>query len=162
MRLYLVQHGEAVPEEMDPARPLSEVGRAEVAAVGRFLAAGGLRVAQVRHSGKLRAEQTAVLLAEALSPGRAPTAHPGLNPKDPTDAIARAVARWDQDAMLVGHLPFMAKLVCRLVTARDDASVVAFQPGAIVCLERSDQGRWTILWMIAPELVVGSGSASIP
>ena len=162
MRLYLVQHGHALPEEVDPARPLSEVGRAEVAAVGRFLAAGGLHMDRVVHSGKLRAEQSAVLLADALAPGRAPAAQPGLNPKDPTDAIARAVAGWNGDVMVVGHLPFMAKLVSRLVTGRDDAGVVAFQPGAIVCLERSDQGRWTILWMIAPELVVGSGSASIP
>jgi len=27
MRLYLVQHGDAVSEEIDPERPLSELGR---------------------------------------------------------------------------------------------------------------------------------------
>ncbi len=30
MLVYLVRHGEAVPAEVDPARPLSEKGRAEV------------------------------------------------------------------------------------------------------------------------------------
>ena len=155
MRLYLAQHGAAVPEDVDPARPLSEIGRSDVAAVARFLAASGLHVGQVLHSGKLRAEQTAALLAEALAPGRTPAARPGLNPKDPTDGIARAVAAWDEDAMLVGHLPFMARLASRLVAGRDDAGVVAFQPGTVVCLERGDRQHWSIAWMIRPELVVG-------
>ena len=156
MRLYLVQHGEAVPEEVDPARPLSETGRSDVAKAARFLAGGGVRVSQVLHSGKLRAEQTAALLAAALAPGRRPVARPGLNPKDPTDDIARAVAVWDQDSMLVGHLPFMARLAGRLVAGRDDAGVVAFQPGTILCLERGEQQRWTIAWMVRPDVLPNS------
>lgn len=72
---------------------------------------------------------------------------------DPTDSVARDAAAWDQDAMLVGHLPFMAKLASRLIAGREDAGVVAFQPGTIVCLERSEQQRWAIAWMIRPELV---------
>jgi phosphohistidine phosphatase len=160
MRLYLVQHGDAVPEEVDPARPLSETGRSDVAKVARFLAAGGVRVNQVLHSGKRRAEQTAEILGAAL--GGTPEARPGLNPKDATGSVAREAAAWDQDVMLVGHLPFMAKLVSRLVTGRDDAGVVAFQPGTIVCLERGDQQHWTVAWMIRPELVVDSQRAGAP
>jgi hypothetical protein len=37
---YLVQHGGTVSEEVRRARPLSEVGHSEAAAVARFLAAG--------------------------------------------------------------------------------------------------------------------------
>src|SRR5688572_29245639 len=37
MRLYLVQHGEAVPEQVDPQRPLSEAGRRDVQAMARLL-----------------------------------------------------------------------------------------------------------------------------
>jgi phosphohistidine phosphatase len=51
MRLYLVQHGDAVPERLDPERPLSAAGRREVEAVARLLASAGARVAQVVHSG---------------------------------------------------------------------------------------------------------------
>ena len=35
MKLYLMQHGEAQPEEQDPARPLTDRGRAEVEPVVR-------------------------------------------------------------------------------------------------------------------------------
>ena len=65
MRLYLVQHGDAVPERLDPERPLSAAGRREVEAVARLLAGAGARVAHVVHSGKLRAQQTAELLVSA-------------------------------------------------------------------------------------------------
>jgi phosphohistidine phosphatase len=158
MRLYLVQHGEAMAEEVDPARPLSDTGRSDVATVARFLAASGVRIDQVLHSGRLRAEQTAEILGAAL--GSAPEARAGFNPRDPTGSVAREAAAWNQDVMLVGHLPFMAKLASRLVAGREDAGVVAFQPGSVLCLERGDQQRWTIAWMIRPELLAGSRGAS--
>ena len=41
MDVYLVQHGEAVSEEQDPQRPLSEAGSAAVARVASVLAALG-------------------------------------------------------------------------------------------------------------------------
>jgi len=153
VRLYLVQHGEAVPEEVDPARPLSERGREEVRQVGAFLARTGIGVEGVLHSGKRRAEQTAMILAAALAPTVSPAARPGLNPNDPTDSLAREAAAWDHDVMLVGHLPFMARLASRLVAGREDAGVVAFQPGSVLGLERSDRQRWTIAWMLRPELL---------
>ena len=63
MRLYLVQHGEALPKQVDPERPLSERGRSDVARVADFLKGAGIRVTRVAHSGKTRARQTAELLA---------------------------------------------------------------------------------------------------
>jgi phosphohistidine phosphatase len=116
-------------------------------------------VERVVHSGKRRAEQTADTLAAALAPGRLPAARAGLDPNDPTHGVAREAAAWDDDVMLVGHLPFMAGLASRLVVGREDAGVVAFQPGSVLCLERMDQ-RWTIAWMTRPELVAATGRAS--
>ena len=72
MRLYLVQHGDAVPERLDPDRPLSPAGRRGVEAVARLLVSASARVAHVIHSGKLRAQQTTELLATALAPGTVP------------------------------------------------------------------------------------------
>jgi phosphohistidine phosphatase len=153
MRLYLVQHGEAVPEEIDPARPLNDGGRADVRRMAAFLAQGGVRPDRIWHSGKRRAEQTAEILAQALALASPPEARAGLSPKDPTEGIARALGARNQAVMLVGHLPFMARLASRLVVGRDDAGVVAFQPGSVLCLEHGDQQRWTIAWMLPPELI---------
>ena len=57
MKLYLTQHGLAVAKDVDPERPLSEQGRRDVRRLVDFLADAGVRVKQVLHSGKTRAEQ---------------------------------------------------------------------------------------------------------
>ena len=68
MRLYLTQHGLAVPKDVDPDRPLSEQGRQDVRRLADFLGHAGVRVEQFLHSSKTRAEQTAAILAEPLLP----------------------------------------------------------------------------------------------
>ena len=55
MQAYLMQHSEAKAEAEDPARPLTDRGRAEVQRVARRAALLGLPVAEIRHLGKLRA-----------------------------------------------------------------------------------------------------------
>jgi phosphohistidine phosphatase len=154
MRLYLVQHGDAVSEQSDPERPLSAAGRREVEAVARLLAGAGVHVARVVHSGKLRAQQTAELLAAVLAPGMVPETMTGLNPNDPIEPVARTIAEWTSDVMLVGHLPFMGKLVARLVAGDERKPVAAFVPGTVVCLESGETSRWAVRWMVRPEIAL--------
>jgi phosphohistidine phosphatase len=56
--------------------------------------------------------------------------------------------------MFVGHLPFMARLASLLVTGASADSVVGFQMGGIVCLERDPTSRaWMVRWIVTPDLV---------
>ena len=64
MDLYLVQHGEAKSEAEDPERPLTLQDIEAVRRMASWASQVGVRVDQIRHSGKRRAEQTAALLAE--------------------------------------------------------------------------------------------------
>jgi phosphohistidine phosphatase len=153
MRLYLVQHGDALPKELDPERPLSAAGRGDVQRIASFLSQAGIRVSRIMHSGKKRAEQTAGLLAASVGTSGRLERATGIDPLDPTDAFARTVNEWTEDTMVVGHLPFMGKLVSRLIAGDEAVPTVAFQPGTVACLEREDEGRWTIAWMIRPELL---------
>ncbi len=153
MKLYLVQHGEALPKEVDPERPLSDRGRQDAERLAGFLAGRGVRASRVWHSGKTRARQTAELLAAAVAPGAEAEARAGLAPNDPAEAFVETLAAWREDAMVVGHLPFMARLVTRLVTRSDDGRTVAYLPGSLVCLERDEEGSWAIAWMLRPELM---------
>ena len=153
MKLYLVQHGEAVPKEVDSERPLSNRGRQDAERLARFLAARGVRVSRVWQSGKTRARQTAELLAATVAPGVKVEARAGLAPNDPTEAFAETLADWREGTMVVGHLPFMTRLVTRLVTKSDDGTIVAYVPGSLVCLERDEDRAWAIAWMLRPELM---------
>ncbi len=153
MKLYLVQHGEALPKELDSERPLSDQGRQDAERLARFLAGRGVRVSRVWHSGKTRARQTAELLVPTVAPGVKAEARAGLAPNDSTAAFADPLASWREDAMVVGHLPFMARLVTRLVTKSDGGRIVVYLPGSLVCLERDEDGAWAIAWMLRPELM---------
>lgn len=154
-RLYLVQHGEAVGKDIDPERPLSERGHEEVRRVSSFLRRAGVCVERVLHSGKRRAEQTAEVLAEAvLASGSAEMRH-GMLPKDSADVVAGEIAGWSGDIMLVGHMPFMARLASVLLTGDAVTLTVSFRPGSVVCLEEGDDEAWDIAWMIRPELIAG-------
>ena len=152
MRLYLVQHGEAAPKQTDPERPLTARGRADVAALAEFLRARGVGAARVLHSGKLRAAQTAEILAGAIAPGVTPEAQSGLDPKDPVGPFVERVAGWREDSLVVGHLPFMARCVALLVAGSEDAALVSYRPGSVVALERQDDGAWQIVSMFRPDL----------
>ncbi len=121
--------------------------------LARFLADRGVRVSRVWHSGKTRARQTAERLAAAAAPGVKAEARAGLAPNDPTEAFAETQAAWREDAMVVGHLPFMARLVTRLVAKSDDGTIVAYLPGSLVCLERDEDSAWAIVCMLRPELM---------
>lgn len=157
MKLYLVQHGEALAAEVDPERPLSPVGRADVDALARFLAERGVAAARVVHSGKTRARETAERLAAAVAPEAAVERRDGLAPNDGVEGPARELAAGAEDTVLVGHQPFLGRLVARLVVGREDAGVVAFEPGGLVCLERQEGGEWAVAWMLCPALVSGRG-----
>ena len=151
MRVYLVQHGAAESKAVDPTRPLTKGGREDVERAAAFAARLGVEVHQIRHSGKTRAEGTAVILGEALSPPAGVVAVPGLAPRDDVRPVARMLGNESQPLMLVGHLPFMARLAAHLVTGDTERSVLRFHQGGIVCLER-EEDRWLVAWALTPEL----------
>jgi phosphohistidine phosphatase len=159
MRLYLVQHGEALPKQVDPERPLSEQGHADVARTADFLKRAGIRVTRVAHSGKTRAKQTAELLAAAVAPDCEAESRSGIDPMDPTVPVAEEAASWSEDTMLVGHLPFMGGLASELLSQGHPSEAVAFRPGSVICLEREAEGIWRLAWMIRPELLTNLAEA---
>jgi phosphohistidine phosphatase len=159
MRLYLVQHGEALPKDVDPARPLSEHGRQDVEHLATLLRARDIRVTCVVHSGKTRAAQTAEILAAAVSPGREVQLLQGLGPLDPAEPLVRQIAGWGQDKLLVAHMPLLGSLVTRLATGQDRGVIVAFSPGTLVCLEMTETGHWVVLWVLPPEVLLVRGGS---
>jgi phosphohistidine phosphatase len=153
MKLYLVQHGESLPKDVDPDRPLSEQGRHDVEKLAAFLAGGKVRVSHLYHSGKTRAQQTAELLSRAVNREGQGECRLGLAPNDPAEPLAAEVAEWSADALIVSHLPFVAKLTSRLVAGREDSNVAVFVPGTALCLERGEDGGWAGSWLVRPELL---------
>lgn len=151
MQLYLVQHGDALAKNVDPERPLSVKGRRDVARLAEELARPRLLVKRIFHSGKLRAQETAEMLSVAFSECQSPERHPGLGPNDPVTTFVHEIENLRNDVVVVGHLPFISKLVGALVAGDEDARIVAFEPGSMVCVERHNERTWRIVWMLQPD-----------
>ena len=150
--LYLVQHGEAVTKDVDPDRPLSNDGKDAVTRMTRFLSNAGINIDRVLHSGKTRAKQTAEILAKSIAESGLTEAISGINPNDPVEEFVNYIERLNTPTMVVGHLPFMAKLVSRLLINSDELALVDYQPGSVVCLSNDENSKWIINWMVRPEL----------
>lgn len=154
MKLYLVQHAESKRKEEDPSRPLSERGRGDIQKVAKYAAEYlSIQVNQIVHSGKLRAKQTAEVLAEHLHPANGVIAAEGLEPLADPKVWKNRLAETTEDIMIVGHLPHLGKLAGHLLTGDESKDVLTFRMGGITRLEREESGRWTIQWLITPETI---------
>ncbi len=153
MHCYLVRHGEAKSEREDPSRPLSDHGREEVTRVARHVGAMGLQIAEIRHSGKLRARQTAEILAEHLSPTRGLHEVEGLSPMDDPGEAQAEIEQSREPLMIVGHLPHLSRLASALLRGDPESEIIQFKAGAIACLAWVD-GGFRLEWVLTPDLAM--------
>ena len=150
MALFLVQHGKSLAKDKDLEQSLSEQGISDVNHIANNAKEHGISVSGIQHSGKKRAQQTAEILAAALSPANGVQKISGINPLDDVSAFAEKI-KSTENLMLVGHLPFMAKLTSYLITGAIDKPVLKFQNAGIVCLDE-DNGAWFIKWTLMPNI----------
>jgi len=150
-----MQHGLACSKDEDKLRALSEQGQQDVKRIADSLRAAGVRVERAWHSGKLRAEQTADYVAKRiLTAGKAEQVS-GIAPNDPVEEFCIDADVWQEDTLVVGHLPFMSRMVSLLISGDASHAMVEFRPGSVVCIERVTANRWVLQWMLRPGLVTG-------
>ncbi|MCP3943639.1 MAG: phosphohistidine phosphatase SixA [Desulfobacteraceae bacterium] len=155
MALFLVQHGISAPRSADPQKGLSELGVEETKRIALVAKGYGIPVANVLHSGKKRAEQTAQIYHRALGVKTPMEEIAGINPLDDVRGFATRIdskTNW----MVVGHMPFMEKLVSYLTAGSEESGVYLFQNSGIVCLDARDgEGQepdWFIKWTLNPNI----------
>ena len=150
-----MQHGQAAPADVDPQRPLTGDGRRAVERVAAHAAACGVHVDRIVHSGKLRAEQTAGILAEALGCLTVDQVD-GLSPNAAVQKAADALVDPTREGSLaiVGHLPFLDRFAALLVAGDCTAQVVAFRNAGLVKLAPAEWG-FAVAWAITPEVARG-------
>jgi phosphohistidine phosphatase len=147
--VYLVRHGDAVAASENPKRPLSEAGRKAVEQIAGLARERQVAVSAIYHSGILRAQETAEILAQQLMPPAGVKAIGGLLPEDDPVAGKAELEAAADPVMLVGHLPYMGRLAALLVRGDMESPVIDFQPAAIVCCSRVAT-QWKIEWHLAP------------
>ncbi len=148
MSMYFVQHGIALAKEVDPDRPLSPEGRREIEYISAYLKKMGVTTSRICHSGKTRAMETAQIFSDQIGDGEVYKLS-GMNPKDSVKVFATHLE--SNDTMYVGHLPHMEKLISYLTTGNEDAGVVKFANGGVICIG-SDGENFYIEWYLKPAI----------
>ncbi len=150
MALYLVQHGKSLPKAEDPEKGLSAEGKMETERIAEVTAGYQVPVSSILHSGKKRARETAEIFSMRLSPASGSEPCDGMNPLDDVRAFAGRL-RLADDIMLVGHLPFLERLIGLLVCGNPDQTVFKLQNSGIVCLDRvAEVNHPVIRWALMP------------
>jgi phosphohistidine phosphatase len=155
MFLYLIQHGEARREEEDPSRPLSDKGVQDTEKAAVYLSRLGIVIKDILHSGKLRAKQTAEIIARSLTPVgfRNLAETDRLAPLDDPGIWEDRLRYMADDIMLVGHLPHLGRLSSLLLCGDREKTVISFKMGCVVCIERDGKGIWSVRWMVTPDIL---------
>jgi len=155
LEIYLLRHAHAGnPDEWtgdDAERPLSQKGRRQAERLGRFLARTGFRADVIVSSPKVRAMQTAELVAAAIG-ARTETDHRLAAPLD-IGLLANVVTdAGGTKIVLVGHDPDFSDLTAELV----GAEYMPLKKGTLVRLDARpplQPASALLRWMIPPDLI---------
>jgi len=150
MKLYLVRHGEAVSDQVDPLRPLTDKGKSDTQKIAELLKNSSIQVDVIFHSIKKRAEQTAEILKNTLNPKCQITPKNYLAPNDSIDKIYQEISQYN-NLMIVGHLPFLFKLLSKLIEATESPGILIFTESSVAVLKQDTHRNWQIVSFITPD-----------
>lgn len=154
MEIYLVQHAKSKSKEDDPERPLTDEGFQDIEKMANFAKKGsGIVLRKILHSGKLRARQTAEVLATSLSPEEGVEEVDNLDPLADPGIWAERISKSDGGIMLVGHLPHLASLAAVLLCEDKGQAPINFHNAGIIKLIRDPATNWYIDWIVVPSII---------
>lgn len=153
--IYLMRHGYAEKDNPggDEARELTERGHELVQVAARVLARLETVPTRILCSPRVRAQQTAQHVGEALN--ITPEVRESVNFNFEVDVVREAIIEFPDDAlMFVGHEPTMSEVLGSL-----SGAAVVMKPGTTACLELKRKARHGALaWLLPPQLAVALGT----
>ena len=165
MKFYIVRHGIALNVgeagiRRDHDRTLSPEGKEKTSQAAAGMAALGCRPDRVATSPLPRAEETAQIMAEVLCP-KAPVDRcdflaPGAATQEVLDWLAREKP---SDAMVVGHMPDVARMASELLTGGQGLELV-FKKAAVCCVSFDGEpalGEACLEWLLQPRVLRALG-----
>lgn len=147
MRVYLVRHATAEDPGAGPdsGRRLTDQGRQEAREVGDFLRARHAAPSVILTSPRMRARETAELVAAALDP------RPPVEVRDPLSCGATSKVYWSQimlqpspEFVLIAHNPELSAFASELV-----GHPISFRPSTLCALDL-EEGKGRLAWIRHP------------
>jgi phosphohistidine phosphatase len=152
MKLYCMRHCDALSSDIDPECSLTDQGIQDAHKVADYLQHQHIHIPHVMHSGVKRAVQTADIIAEVCGAEKVVESPQLLADLADVGPMVDMLESCGQSTLLVGHMPFMSKLVAALVMdISDNAQLITFPPGTMACVKRFEGNLWMIDWVLKPE-----------
>ncbi len=149
MDLYLMRHGEAYSNEERFERPLNQRGRDEVTHIATFLKEKEINIQKIYHSDKVRSIETAEIIANTLGLTNKLSMLTSLDPEDDVYRLIGDIHEFNQNTLLVGHLPNLALVSCFLLTGNISKPSISFSTATVAHLVQNDN-IWTLQWTMSP------------
>jgi len=137
MDLYLMQHGASFSKEIDPSEPLSPVGAEQIEKSALAAARMGICFETIISSDKLRAGQTARIMAKGTGyPEKAIVVTDLIKPMSLPEKALEFIRNYEsrRSVLVCSHLPFLQNLASVLITDGGQARI-KFENGGLACLE---------------------------
>lgn len=157
--LYLVRHAIAevtAPSGNDADRRLTPAGRRRMEQAAKGLAQLGVRPAAILTSPLVRAEETAHILAGALTPNLELEVYARLGFGHEAKEVVAGLHRHRAagSLVLVGHQPDLGHLASYLLTGAADVVPLPFKKGAVAAIDvpgLPPDGPGVLRWFLTPK-----------
>ena len=151
MQLYLMRHGKANPEEVDPEQGLSEGGKEGVKKLAEELKKQGTILDLILVSSKKRSKQTGEIVAEQLGLSKdkiqkTDMINPNTEPQQTIDFLKTLTKN---SVLIAGHLPLVEKIANYFLGVNGS---IAFH-NATCCLidiNTFESGHAALIWTKSP------------
>jgi phosphohistidine phosphatase len=160
MNIYILRHGLAeepgsadYPDDAD--RPLTSDGARKLWKIADGMKALGLKFNLILSSPFARARQTAEIVAQAFNVREKLEFSDTLKPDGDQSALIEVLSHRNQvdNALLVGHEPYLSSLISMLISGDGRASVVMKKAGLCkISADSLKSGRCASLrWLLTPK-----------
>jgi phosphohistidine phosphatase len=162
MNLYLLRHAIALERtewhRADSDRPLTEDGIRKMKTLAKGMDRLNLKIDQILTSPYRRAYETAVIAAKALKLTNVVRVSKLLTPEGDPKALVRRLAldfRSWETVLLVGHEPYLSRLMSVLTGGNTDFSLILRKGGlAKLSCDSFTFGKCaTLEWLLTPKIL---------
>lgn len=148
MNIYCVRHGDYIKGDSDSERHLSDKGSVESELLAGFLKKMKVTPDYIWHSGKQRSLETAEILSNAFKAAQIEVKD-SLSPLDPVESIIKEIGELNKDIIIVGHLPFLPKLVSAILFGDNRNDFFHMDTSSVLSLIKVEE-KWGIEWFVSP------------
>ncbi len=139
MNVYIIQHEDAVSSDISEESHLSKTGARQVNKAVDFLKRCPEYPEVILHSRKKSAFETAEMISFGLG-GIHMEQMDYISPKEEPDNLVNEINKADKSVLIVGNMPFLEKLVSRLVESRKGKSFIEMKNASPLILKKYDEG----------------------